>query len=115
MPEWITGALSILLVYFVQDAHQSRKKIKSYQEENDEEQNKKLDEIEGVLLAQNKQNIYDLYTKYYLDLGYMPGYLKETLHTMYKFYHSHGGNGTGTKMYEDMMTLPHEPLKKAKK
>lgn len=64
-----------------------------------------------MLLVSNKQALYD-YHERFMKEGYMPSYIKETVDAMYNFYHGHGENGTGTKMYNNMMALPENKTKK---
>lgn len=48
----------------------------------------------------------------YMELSYIPSYAYENFCGMYKLHHELGGNGTGTKMYEEIKELH---LKKEKK
>ena len=43
-------------------------------------------------IADIKQYLYDMHHTY-MEKGYMPGFLKETLQAKFKYYHNHGGNG----------------------
>ena len=45
---------------------------------------------------------------YYMEKGCCPIYAKENVEEMYKRYHDLGGNGTMTKLYESLMTMPTE-------
>lgn len=47
----------------------------------------------------------------YIKKGTCPIYAKEELEKTYIAYHGLGGNGTGTKMYQEVMALPEEPKK----
>lgn len=46
----------------------------------------------------------------YMGQGYCPVYAKETLHRTYESYHALGGNDVATKLYEDCMKLPENPV-----
>lgn len=41
----------------------------------------------------------------YMELGSIPPYAFENFCDMYESYHELGGNGTGTKMYEEIKDL----------
>lgn len=45
----------------------------------------------------------------YIERGYCPIYAKDALEKEYKAYHSLGGNGTITIIYNETMALPEEP------
>ena len=80
-------------------------------EEMDSAQNKELKCLIDLEVADIKQYLYDMYTLYYEQKRYMPGFLKETLEAKFKYYHSHGGNGHGEIMYNELMNLPErDPL-----
>lgn len=59
-----------------------------------------------------RADIIRLYNKYHDDLGYCPIFVKEALEDEYKQYHALRGNGVGTNLYNAIMALPTEPLKK---
>ncbi len=42
----------------------------------------------------------------YTDKGEVPIYAQENIQAMYKAYHALGGNGTVTKLVDEMMRLP---------
>ncbi len=44
----------------------------------------------------------------YMERGYCPIYVKESVRRSYEAYHDLGGNGVITKLYEDVMALPEE-------
>lgn len=44
----------------------------------------------------------------YIDRGYCPLYVKESLTREYQAYHNLGGNDVATALYEQMMALPNE-------
>lgn len=53
------------------------------------------------------------YYNMYKERGYVPIYVMESVTTIYVAYHALGGNGTGTKLYEELTELPSkkpEPL-----
>jgi hypothetical protein len=61
---------------------------------------------EGMKALLRSELIKD-YNKY-LEKGEMPIYAKENVEDIYKAYHNLGGNGVGTKMYNELMELPTE-------
>ena len=56
-------------------------------------------------IADIKQYLYDMHYTY-MEKGYMPGFLKETLQAKFGYYSSHGGNGHGEHLFNEMMSLP---------
>lgn len=53
-------------------------------------------------------DIIRLYNKYHDDLGYCPIYVRTALEDEYIQYHTLGGNGVITKLYNELMELPTE-------
>lgn len=51
-----------------------------------------------------KVKLFEYHDKY-MELGSIPSYAYENFCDMYKSYHELGGNGTGTKMYEEIKEL----------
>ena len=49
------------------------------------------------------------YHSRYMKQGYCPIYAKDAIEKCYQAYHDLGGNGTITKIYNDLMALPTEP------
>jgi len=64
---------------------------------------------EGMTALLRSELIKD-YNKY-MEKGEMPIYAKENVEDICKAYHNLGGNGVGTKMYEELMSLPTEKAK----
>lgn len=58
-----------------------------------------------------RADLIRMYNKYHDDLGHCPIYVKQALEDEYKQYHAIGGNGVGTKLYDELMALPTEPRK----
>lgn len=52
-----------------------------------------------------RQQIIDVYN-HYMDKGYIPIYAMENVNDMYKAYHRLGGNGTCTKIVQELTELP---------
>lgn len=46
----------------------------------------------------------------YMAQGFCPVYGKEALKRAYQAYHTLGGNDVATKLYEDVMKLPENPI-----
>ena len=51
-----------------------------------------------------KVKLFEYHDKY-MELGFIPSYAYENFCDMYESYHELGGNGTGTKMYEEIKQL----------
>ena len=48
----------------------------------------------------------------YMDQGYCTLGDKKSIESIYEAYSKLGGNGTGKQAYEEMMSLPTEPMEK---
>lgn len=59
-----------------------------------------------------RAEIIRVYNKYHDDKKYCPIYVKQSIEDIYKQYHALKGNGVGTKLYEEIMSLPTEPPEK---
>ena len=51
-----------------------------------------------------KVKLFEYHDKY-MELGFIPPYAYENFCDMYESYHELGGNGTGTKMYDEIKQL----------
>ena len=47
----------------------------------------------------------------YMERKYIPIYALDSINKMYDAYHALGGNGTATKLVQDLRELPNEPIK----
>lgn len=102
-----TIALPILLGYIVWLLQEQRKKQAKDAEERDAriaEEYEKRDANSAGTMVLLKVKLYEYHDKY-MELGYIPTYAYENFCDMYKSYHKLGGNGTGTKMYEEIKEL----------
>ena len=70
-----------------------------------EDQTRKISTIENGVRAMLRNDIIELADKY-LDAGEIPVYGMENLTAMYDAYHELGGNGTITKLVEEVKHLP---------
>ena len=52
-----------------------------------------------------RAELLEIHAKY-VPLGHIPVAVMEEADRVYKAYHSLGGNGTGTKIYEEIKALP---------
>lgn len=52
-----------------------------------------------------RAELLEIHAKY-VPLGYTPVAVMEEADRVYRAYHSLGGNGTGTKIYEEIKALP---------
>lgn len=68
---------------------------------------KKNKALENGMLSLLRAEIIRQHDKY-TDRQYCPIYAKDALEKAYAAYHSLGGNGTITKIYNDTMALPEE-------
>lgn len=55
-----------------------------------------------------RSKLIELHDKY-MEKEYIPIYALDNINKMYDAYHSLGGNGTVTKLVEDIRLLPNEP------
>ena len=85
----ITAALTALITYFKTATGQ-------------------LKALKEGMLATLRADIIGYHDKY-MDREYCPIYAKDAIEKAYQAYHKLGGNGTITKLYEDLMALPTEP------
>lgn len=63
--------------------------------------------LENGMLSLLRAEIIRQHDKY-TDKKYCPIYAKDALEKAYSAYHNLGGNGTITKLYNDIMALPEE-------
>ncbi|MEG2782201.1 MAG: hypothetical protein RR911_05900 [Oscillospiraceae bacterium] len=71
---------------------------------------KRLELVENGVQALLRDSIIKSYN-HYTDKGYCPIYALESLTKMYDEYHALGGNGTVTKLINEIKELPTEPPK----
>ena len=65
--------------------------------------------MEYGMRALLRDRIIQSYNHYHEEKGYCPIYVKDAIDDMYNQYHALGGNGTITKLHEELMALPTEP------
>lgn len=68
----------------------------------------KIKAVADGMLACLRADIIGYHDKY-TKKGYCPIYAKDAVEKAYKAYHALGGNGTITKLYNNLMALPTEP------
>ena len=73
------------------------------------EQKAKQEAMDAGVRALLRDRIVGAYNHYAVDRGYCPIYAKENVNQMYEAYHTLGGNGTVTKLKEQIDELPTEP------
>ena len=56
-----------------------------------------------------RHELYELYYRYYEDLGYAPVYVKEDFENMYSQYHQLGANGVMDGIRDEFQKLPTSP------
>lgn len=69
------------------------------------DQTKRIITLENGVRAMLRNDLIKLADKY-LDEGEIPVYAMETVTAMYEAYHALGGNGTITKLVEEVKRLP---------
>lgn len=69
--------------------------------------------LENGMLSLLRAEIIRQHDKY-TDRKYCPIYAKDALEKAYNAYHNLGGNGTITKIYNDTIALPEEPMEELK-
>ena len=72
----------------------------------------KIIAIRAGLRALLRDRILQAYNHYHEDKEYCPIYALENVEEMYKQYHALGGNGTITKLVEELKELPISPKEK---
>jgi hypothetical protein len=74
---------------------------------------KEQDTFRMALQALLRNEIIQSYN-HYMDKEYCPIYAKENIEKMYEQYHALGGNGTITKLHDELLDLPTEPQTNSK-
>ena len=83
--------------------------IKRKNTERETEQDKRMTAVENGLQSLLRAEIIRANDKY-MGQGFCPIYAKEALRRSYEAYHALGGNDIATKLYEDCMKLPENPI-----
>ena len=83
--------------------------LKKKNTEREAEQDKRMVAMENGLQSLLRSEIIRANDKY-VGQGYCPVYAKEALRRAYDAYHGLGGNDIATKLYEDCMKLPENPI-----
>lgn len=73
----------------------------------------KGDAMEQGMRALMRRELITLHKDYVIDLGYCPVIIKDHAGQVYKAYHTLGGNGTGTALYEEILECHVEDDEKA--
>lgn len=94
----VVGALTLTVKFIL-------KKIKAEHSEQEY--------LKNGVLALLRNGIIRNYNDY-MDREYIPIYALESVGTMYEAYHDLGGNGTITKLYQELKSLPSSPPNKKK-
>ena len=71
---------------------------------------KRIEEQEAIklgIVALLRDRIIGLYN-HYLNKGYCPIYARENIHSLYEQYQNLGGNGTVTRLMEEIEKIPTE-------
>lgn len=75
---------------------------------------KKISIVEQAMRELLKDRIIQAYN-HYIEKGFIPIYALESAIGMYEQYHALGGNGTITRLVNELKELPTEKQKKVKK
>ena len=70
--------------------------------------------MDAGMQALLRDRIVQAYNHYAVDKGFCPIYGKQNVEAMYNAYHALGGNGTVTRLKEQIDQLPTEPGQAAK-
>ena len=100
----VLTALMGYVVWLLQE-QRKQKKIDSIERDERIEAERKQREANsrGTMLLL-KVKLHEYHDKY-AELGEIPSYAYQNFEEMYEAYHDLGGNGTGTKMHEEMKEL----------
>lgn len=94
---WLEALFGVVLAAMAAGYRRLAKRLKS--------RNEKDKALENGVRAILRNDIITLADKY-LDAGDIPVYALETITGMYEAYHELGGNGTITKLVEEVKKLP---------
>lgn len=108
----VCNAISAIVVAFIGAiAAWERKKAKESKEQS-EKNRKRIDAIESGVESLLRDSIISRYNKY-MEQKYIPIYGMENVEEMYGSYSALGGDGTITKLVEELKKLPSKPHKLA--
>lgn len=74
-------------------------------EEKGEKQETDIESMKKGLSALLKVELIEYHDRY-MEKGSIPNYALENYHDMYDAYHDLGGNGAGTRMFQEVSSLP---------
>ena len=95
------------IIWLLKEQKQKQINDAKARDERIQEEYKKRDANCDGTKALLKIGLYEYHDKY-VELGYIPSYAYENFCDMYEAYHALGGNGTGTKLYEEIKALHSE-------
>ena len=108
----IPTTVSLFLGFIIGRMNKKADKKDAMEEANQAEQKHKIDET-GRQIQLVSDGICELlrvklieYHDYYMEVGSIPSYVFDNFSSMYNTYHSLGGNGMITHMYEELKELP---------
>jgi hypothetical protein len=111
IPSAISALITAAFTFFCSRVFSRwNKRIKEKEAAEDAKEMQRQAEQEAIragLQAVLRDRIIERYS-HYEEKGRMPVYAMENVTKMYEAYHGLGGNGTITKLYNELMKLPHE-------
>lgn len=102
----ISGLFAVCVAIIEAKAAKERRNEKA-EREAAKEAAKRAEAMENGVLALLRNCIISRYN-HYMEHGYIPIYGLENVENMYLAYHDLGGNGTVTKLVEELKKLPTE-------
>lgn len=107
LPSLIAGLSAVVVALIEANASRERKKEKEDRDKVRKER-RRIDALEAGVESLLRDSIISRYNKY-MAQGYIPIYGMENVDAMYKSYHTLGGDGTITKLVEEVRKLPSKP------
>lgn len=107
LPSLIT-AVSVVAVALIEARASKDRKNEKESREKAENALLRTVAVEDGVLALLRDRVIERYN-HYTEQGYIPIYGMDNVNKMYSAYHALGGNGTITKLVEELDDLPTDP------
>lgn len=107
LPSLIAGLSAVVVALIESNASKERKKEKDEREKAQKER-KRSNDVENGVKCLLRDRIIERYNKY-MGQKFIPIYGMENVEDMYDAYHDLGGNGTITKLVDELKKLPSKP------
>lgn len=108
LPSLIAGLSAIVVALIEARASRERRNEKE-QREKDQKERERINDIESGVKCLLRDRIIERYN-HYMEQESIPIYGMENVSDMYEAYHDLGGNGTITKLVEELEKLPSKPV-----